>query len=298
MQASTPPLRSYLLVVLSTLLWSSNIALGRLLREQISPITLTAARFLIAGLLYAWLLRGRQAQSLARKDWLLLGGMAAAGVAGFPTLLYFSLRFTTASHAALINAAAPLLTSFLAAVILRERITPALLLGSSISLLGVGLVIGGNLETQLSTQVLIGDFLAFITAGLWGLYSVLARIATRNRPSLDATAYSTWLALPLLLAAAGIDLRASATEFTPITILAMVYIGIFPSVIAFLAWNEGVRRLGPNQAMAFYNLLPVFSVILGVAFLGERLTWLALLGGMLVVAGGLATALFKERSKK
>jgi drug/metabolite transporter (DMT)-like permease len=138
--------------------------------------------------------------------------------------------------------------------------------------------------------VLWGDFLALLTAGLWGLYSVLARIVTRERPSLEATAYSTWLALPVLVVLAGWDVHTAPPLLSVTTGLAMVYIGIFPTVIAFLSWNEGVRRLGPNQAMAFYNLLPVFSVTLGIIFLGESLTWLAVLGGLMVVAGGLVTA--------
>jgi drug/metabolite transporter (DMT)-like permease len=70
-------------------------------------------------------------------------------------------------------------------------------------------------------------------------------------------------------------------------LLAVVYIGIFPSGVAFLSWNEGVRRVGPNRAMVFYNMLPVYGSILGVILLGESLGAQHFIGGGLIVAGSL-----------
>ena len=69
--------------------------------------------------------------------------------------------------------------------------------------------------------------------------------------------------------------------------LAVVYIGIFPSGAAFLSWNEGVRRVGPNRAMVLYNMLPVYGSILGVILLGESLGGEHFIGGGLILAGSL-----------
>ncbi len=60
-------------------------------------------------------------------------------------------------------------------------------------------------------------------------------------------------------------------------------------------WNEGVRRLGPDGAMAFYNMLPVFGALLGALFLGERMAAVQFLGGGLIIAGGLVAALWAHR---
>ena len=69
--------------------------------------------------------------------------------------------------------------------------------------------------------------------------------------------------------------------------LAAIYIGVFASVVAYLAWNEGVRRVGPGKATAFYNMLPVYGTLLGVFFLHEPFGPAQLVGGALIIGGSL-----------
>ena len=78
-------------------------------------------------------------------------------------------------------------------------------------------------------------------------------------------------------------------------LLALLYIGVFATCLGFLMWNEGVRRVGPNGAMAFYNMLPMFGALLGALLLGERLTAAQHLGGGLIIAGGLLAAFWAHR---
>ena len=104
---------------------------------------------------------------------------------------------------------------------------------------------------------------------LWGLYSVMARVVTRRRSTVSATAFATWAALPLLLPLALIESGQKPPELSPNLLLAVLYIGIFAAFVAFLAWNEGIRRVGPTRAMAFYNMLPVYGALLG-ALIPER----------------------------
>lgn len=293
---------AYLLVNLATLFWASNIALGRALRDDIGPVTLSALRFLVGGLIYAFLL-----QTIARNKtnphanggmenhgrWhtLILAGMGLSGVFAFPILLYQGLKFTTAAHAALIIATGPLFTLLFSAVLLRQPVSLKSIAGMVISLIGVGFVIGGEaLAPGGQAQVNPGDLLALAASALWGLYSVLARMAIQTRPTLSATALSTWMAIPLLVIAGGMELSTAAFALTPQVLLGAVYIGIFPTVISFLAWNEGIRRVGPSQAMAFYNMLVVYGALLGALFLGETMTMQVVAGGALVVVGGITAA--------
>lgn len=74
---------------------------------------------------------------------------------------------------------------------------------------------------------------------------------------------------------------------SPFVLGASVYIGLFPSVVAYLAWNEGIRRVGAARGVIFYNMLPVFAALLGVLILGEPFTGAQLGGGALVLAGSL-----------
>jgi drug/metabolite transporter (DMT)-like permease len=125
---------------------------------------------------------------------------------------------------------------------------------------------------------------------LWSLYSVLGRYVMRSRSAISATALSTFLALPLLLLAAGWEIYHLGVNLSPQLLLAILYIGVAPTVIGFLTWNEGVRRLGSSGAMVFYNTLPLYGALLGVMLLGESIGWSHLLGGALIIGGGLYAA--------
>ena len=293
------PRWAYLLVNLATLLWASNIMLGRLLKDQIGPLTLTACRFSIASLLFsAFIYRGTgertisEAWRLTRHNWKLLIVMGLTGVFIFPTLLYLALKGTTASNTSLINGTAPLLTAFTAALILNERFDTFRIICALISLIGVALIISGqSLDTLTSFRIRASDLIVLFDVIIWGLYSTLGRITMRSMPAIVATGLSTLFALPLLLLSAGLEWLAQPANVSRSLILAVLYIGIFPTFIGFLAWNEGVKRVGPNKAMAFYNMLPVFGVLLGILVLREQVGWFHILGGLLVVLGGVASLL-------
>ena len=156
----------------------------------------------------------------------------------------------------------------------------------------MGIVISnGSLAQLTSLEFNLGDMIVLFNVIIWGIYSILGRIATRRQSSLSATAYSIWLAIPFLIIASIIEWGQSPPIISTELIISVLYIGIFTSVLAYLAWVDSIRRAGPNQAMAFYNMLPVYGIILSMLFLGEELTWYHLIGGTLVVGGGLVVVL-------
>ena len=283
------PRLAYLLVNLSALLWASNFVLGRLLRDDIGPFTLTAARFTVTAAVFAVILRRAPAsERRPGREWPYLLGMGVAGVFGFCSLLYTGLHFTTATNASLINGTGPLAIGLISALILRERYRRIQAIGALISLAGVAFIVSGGSLAVLSRQRLnTGDLLVLAAVVCWGVYSALSRIVTRTRSALAATALSSVFGLPLLYPAAVLEWRAHPPALSAPVILAAIYIGIFPSAVAYLAWNEGVRRVGPGKATAFYNMLPVFGALLGVTLLGEAFGLAQLLGGALIIAGSL-----------
>jgi drug/metabolite transporter (DMT)-like permease len=286
------PRWAYALVNLSCLLWGTNYALGRLLRGSVGPFTLTAARFMVAALIFVLLLRRLPPpERRFGRAWPLLLGMGITGVFGFNSLLYSGLHTTTAANAALISGTGPLLIGLMSALTLGERFSRRQALGALTSLAGVAVIAsGGSLNALLSLQLNPGDLLVLAAIASWGAYSTMSRVATRTRSSLSATALSTFLGLPLLLVAAAAEADLHPPAVTPVTILAVVYIGIFPSVVAYLSWNEGVRRVGPAKATAFFNMLPVFGALFGVWLLNEPFGPPQIAGGALIIAGSLFAA--------
>lgn len=278
----------YVLVNLAALIWATNFILGRAVRDDVGAVTLNAIRFTVAGVLFAglWWRQAAPRPALTRHDWLLLVGMAFTGVLGFNSLLYTGLKLTTALNAALINGSAPLIITLMAVVMLAERPTPRFWVGVAISLVGLGIVITqGQWQTLAALQFNWGDALVLLAVAAWGLYSVWGRTLMQHHSTVAVTALSIWLGLPMLYPLAAWELATQPMTWSWPVVLAALYIGVGPAFVAYWAWNEGVRQLGPARATLFYNMSPVYVAVLSVLLLGEPLTAPQLIGGALVLGG-------------
>lgn len=280
------------LVNLATLTWATNMTLGRRLRDDIGPLTLAGARFFIASLLFAALLQRRppQERRLEQDRWLLLG-MALSGVVLFAPILYLGLHYTSTINATLINGFGPLITGLLATLLIKEPMSRRQMAGAIVGLAGVILLIsGGSFAVWNVLDGSTGDLIVLGAVGLWGVYSILGRQVMRRCSALSATAFSSFLGLPFLLLSAVWELQRFPVDLQPELILAVLYIGIAPTVIGFFSWNAGVQCLGPSGAMVFYNTLPLYGALFGSLFLDESVGFAHLLGGALIIGGGLWAA--------
>lgn len=287
-----PSLAGIALVNVATFTWATNMILGRWLRAEIGPLTLAAGRFAIAAIIFAFLLQRRPVEErrLGGDRWPLLA-MAVSGVVIFAPLLYFGLRHTTAVNATVINGFGPLITGLLATLIIREPMSRRQILGALAGLVGIAiLMFGGPEALSAGLHLNLGDLVVVGAVTLWGLYSVLGRRVMERRSALSATAFSAFLGLPLLALAAIWEVQHFPVQTTPNVLLSLLYIGIFPTVIGFLSWNAGVRRLGASGAMVFYNTLPLYGALLGSVLLRESLGLHHLVGGLLIAAGGIWAA--------
>ena len=284
------------MVNVATLTWASNMTLGRYLRDDIGPITLSAVRFLIASsLLTALLSRRPPEERRAGRDRWLLVGMALTGVAIFTPMLYLGLQHTTAVNATLINGIGPLITGALAALLISEPMTRNQVGGAVVSVVGIiALISGGRIHFWSSVESSIGDLIVLGAVGLWGLYSVLGRQVMHGRSALSASAFSSLIGLPLLLIGAAWEMSTSTLTLSPRLLLSLVYIGVVPGVVGQICWNGGVRALGASGAMVFYNTLPVYGALLGYVALGEPIGPHHLLGGGLIIGGGIFAARHSE----
>jgi drug/metabolite transporter (DMT)-like permease len=73
--------------------------------------------------------------------------------------------------------------------------------------------------------------------------------------------------------------------FTPGSIAALAYIGVFPSLLAYLFWNRAVAEVGGSRAGIFIHLMPVFGTLLAIVFLGESFHLYHAAGIALILAG-------------
>ncbi len=276
----------YLMVVVATAFWGANFVLAGPVMADLPPLWAAALRFLLGTAAMLALSGWRRESLLAplRRNagvYLLLG---LVGIGGFNLLFFYALQSTSPANAALIMATNPLLTAFIAALVLGERPTPRHLAALPLALVGVTVVIaGGSLARLESLQVAHGDLLMLGADLTWAFYNVLGR---RYMPAGSAVANTTLVmaaGAALLLAAAMIDgghfTVPGATAFSALAVMALG-----GTVLAYLFWNTGIAHLGAGRTALFLNLVPVFAMLTG-ALGGSRPTPVQLVSGALVISG-------------
>lgn len=279
----------YLLLVLTTLFWSGNFVLSRGMHADMPPLALSFWRWALALLImlvFSWRTCWRQSDIIVReRKYIIIQGLL--GVTGFNSLIYLAVQTTTAVNAVLINSCTPILIALCALLINKEPLKPRQWAGILLSLSGVTLImVGGDLGSLVELDFNRGDLLVLCAGLVWALYSVNLKSFPQD---LHPFSYQTGIMiagligiLPFYLLELGMGYQMVVN--TP-TLTTIVYVAIFPSVLAFIFWNRAVRDIGATRAGSFIHLMPVFSSILAVFFLGESIELFHLQGIGLVFGG-------------
>lgn len=285
----------YLLVIISTAFWGGNFVLAGPVMNDLSPLWAAALRFVIGtGAMLALALWQRAPLlALLRRNmgaYLLLG---LVGIGGFNLLFFYALQSTSPTNAALIMATNPLLTTFIAALMLGERPTSRQVAALPLALVGVVVVIsGGSLARLEALKVANGDLLMLGANLVWAFYIVLAR---RYMPAASAISNTTLVMAAGALLLLGVALVDGGHFSMPgeRAASALLVMALGGTVLAYLFWNTGIAHLGAGRTALFLNLVPVFAMLSG-ALGGAHPTQVQLVGGLLVI-GGVSIAMMPKR---
>jgi len=278
---------AYLMLTGMALCFGGTWVAGAVAVDAAGPFTIAAIRFGIASvLLYAWArLAGRPLTPLRRSDWPMVAGLGITAVAGYNWLFLTGLTLAPASDGAiLVPGLAPVFTALIAIVVLREHLGARGFIGLAVAAIGLFLVVNPSGATD--ERRLLGDAMFIAGAALWGVYSVLARVASRRFNAVSATLFGTALGTLILVPPAILEGGATAFARAPIeALLGIAYLAVFGTVAAFVLLNLGVARIGASRASAFALLVPVVGVLSSVWLLDERLGPLTVVGGGIVLVG-------------
>lgn len=283
----------YFLMLLVPMFWGSAFGITKHVLSELPPLTISAIRFLSAGLLMAvWAVwRGEWDAKPLRTNWLGLTILGAAGVLGYNFFFATGMQYTSAINGALVVVINPVGTALIAVLFLGERGSRRLVSGVLLSMAGVLTVITrGDLTALAKLSFNFGEILLLGAVASWILYTTLIKVVMRQVKPLAATTLSTLLgALMLGLASLTETGWAQLASVSLQTKLELVYLAIFPSFIAFLLYNLGVKEIGASKASAYINLMPVNAVLIAALFYGESVTAAQLAGMTLVMSGVLLT---------
>ncbi|MDA1090531.1 MAG: DMT family transporter [Proteobacteria bacterium] len=279
---------AYLFIWIATFLWALSTVVVRGHHEEIPPFGLSFWRWLLAILIFlplVWrelFLKTAIIKAHFKLIWVL--GILQVGSSA---LFLFSLSFTTAINASLINAAQPVLTVIPAWLLTREKINFAQGVGILLALAGVTIMITrGDLQVLTTLGFNIGDLFVVLAILGWSFYATILHRLPKEL-GLTTSLFLIYLMGTISLLPFYVIESVYFRTFTPtgLSISVMTFLGIAVSAGAVSLWTASVRSIGPNRAAIFTNLIPVFAVVLAIIFLGERLFPFHLSGAAFVVVG-------------
>lgn len=253
------------------LLWASSLVALKLAFRGYHPMQVIFGRMLIASLCFAVFIPSFRKLNWRRRDFKYLLIMAVC-----EPCLYFlfeakALELTSASQAGMVTAIMPLLVAILAWVALKEQISGQTLVGFCLAILGAcWLGLAGETNSN-APNPLLGNFCEFLAMACAAGYTVSLKHLTSNYPPLFLTAFQAFVGsffyFPFLL----LPDVGFPDQWSLEPLLAIIYLGTFITFGAYGCYNFSVSRIPANQAAGFVNLIPVFSVLLGMLVLGDTL---------------------------
>lgn len=281
--------KSYVLLGLAPFLWATDAILARKIHSYGFALDLVFLRWLIAFfVLLPFVFSSLKKQMpIIRQHLGKLFLLASLAIAISPISAYQALHYTTPLNTGIIEGTTPAFILLFTSLYYFKR--PALLkiLGALIAFIGVLFVIlEGNFLRLSDIQWTLGDSWILLSVASWALYTLFL------------VAFSIPLTLPVFLCViiffgelllTPLFLWSTCSNdffiFNTLTVSIVLYIGIVPSLIAYIFWTSGVKNVGADKASSFMNLYPIFTTLLSVIFLSQQLFIYQLIGLILVCFG-------------
>jgi drug/metabolite transporter (DMT)-like permease len=280
----------YLLLVLTTLFWAGNFNLARAVSTQIPPMGLSYWRWTVAALILIPLIWRHLAStwSVFKQHWKLVLSLSLLGITGFNSLVYLGLQTTTAVNGVLMQSVCPIFIIMLAAGLLGEKATGLQWLGIGVSLAGVVIIlIKGDIKVLQTLSFTQGDLIVLLAVLSWALYTVLLRKLPSTLKGLPILGYTIVIGSIMILPLYSYEtlVKAHPMPLSWLSVSSVVYVAIFPSLLAYWFWNHATSQLGASRTGQFTHLIPVFGLTIATLLLGEQLHGYHWLGGVLVALG-------------
>ena len=291
------------LALITVIIWSGNFIIARGLYKQIPPVSLAFYRWSLASVIIFFLGYKKfiAEKAFVFKNRRYLFWVALMGITLFNTFIYVAGHTTSAINLALIGTtASPIFAVIISAIFLKETITPLRFTGLLFCIAGVVVLLSkGSINTLLAFRFTAGDVWTLLSAFVFSIYTVLVK---RKPATISPITFlfvvfigGTLLLLPFFIIE---KIMMPPVLWDGHLLGSILYLGIGASVISFFFWNSAIARIGPVRTALFGNLIPVFSTLEAVWLLGETITVVHVISGLLVIAGLVLANLKKAQGNR
>ncbi len=287
----------YISMIFINVMWGlSFIASKHAMNVGFTPMLLALCRYILtAVILVTAVLFKEKRLRLAKKDILPMLLSSLFGITMYYFFEYQGIKRTSTVNASLILAAIPILTLMVDTFAMKARLRMPQAIGSILSLLGVFLVVRYGGEPGKTS--IIGDLLVMGASIVWIGYIYVSRKLRSHYSSISMNAWQALFSLPTLLLLA----LTEKGDWQPVPLdgwLAMAGLAIICSALCYFLYGSALSRLSPVAISIFINLIPLVTILGGVAFLKETVTVMQLSGGLLIVASIFLVNLPEKSAKR
>ncbi|WLF83096.1 DMT family transporter [Moraxella sp. ZY210820] len=276
-------------LILPPLFWAGNFVVGKAIHADIPPFSLAFLRWVIAFLVilpFAWKFIQRD-QSLYQQHYGRILATAIIGVTCFNSLIYKGLHDTTTTNALLLNSCIPILIILFGRLFYAQKLQILQIVGLIVSLFGVfNIILQGDLQRLFTLSFNSGDLWVFLAIVCWAFYTIWTKSIPTDINKIGLTAIQMLVAIIALFPLFLWEYFSQQTMiFNTQSILGLAYVGIFPSVIAYVLYTLAIEKVGAVKAGLSIHLIPVFGVLLSISLLGETFQFYHAMGIALIALG-------------
>ncbi len=290
---TTKPYKYYAMLVIAMAVWGGSWVSAKIIVSLAPPMTIGFFRFFIASILFLILLLITEPESrrFFRKENLkiiLLVGLT--GIFSYGVLFLTGMRFTTAAQGAIIAGFNPVTVSIVAHLVHKERLSRKWqYAGFALAFAGIIFVVGVQSILDFHIEYLIGNLTILLAMITWGIYSSVGKEAMKTMTPLEVTTGGSLIGSILFgIGALNEEIWTLPALVDPIFWMNVIYLGVFVTVIGFLIYFIGIKKLGATRAGGFISLVPVFGTFFSALFMPEDPIYWTFGVGLLFVVGGIA----------
>ncbi len=263
-------------------MWGASYLFMRYAVPYLGPVLMIELRVLLAGVVLLGFVVATGGQVGWTRHWRAYLFVGSVGLAAPFVLIARALTAIDASTAAILNALSPLFASVVAALWIRDPLTPAKLAGIALCLAGTAVLVGWT-PAPMGPRELFAAALSVAATALYGYTIVFTKVHLRAASPLG-TAAGTLLVAALTLAPFT-PLTRDFAAIPPLVWLATLGLALVSTAAAFILYYRLIADVGPVKAITVTLLVPVFGMLWGVAFLGEPLTAGRIAGCAIILCG-------------
>ena len=282
---------AYIFLIFATALWGGNIVAAKVASIiSLEPIKLSFYRNLVVLIILLPFVfyKIKIIYEIFKQNWKIIIFFSILSVSIFNTFMNIALTTSSVISTSLMPSFAPSMIIIFSLIIYKSKISYLQLIGVIVSFIGfINIIIRGDILNLGSLNFVVGDIWMLGCVSCWALYSSMIRKIPKGIDNLSFLFLIFFIGnifvLPFYIFESFINQSFVINEQNGF--LLVLYFGIGPALISYLLWIKAIKIIGANNSGLFLNLIPIFSSLISISFLKERLELFHIVGAILIFTG-------------